>query len=90
MYRDEAATYMSMQFDVEDVASARSSWGYVMDDDAPDRDLDWQSDLADVTEADLLDLAVSTDTVLANSIKRLLTEVRDSQEVVAGHGNGVR
>jgi FXSXX-COOH protein len=63
-----------------------------MDDQARDRsrELDWQSDLADVTGMDLSELMSSTDAVLARSIRRLLAEVADTQEVIAGHGNGVR
>lgn len=58
--------------------------------DPRNREPDWQSDLADVIDVDLRELASSTDTVLASSIRRLIAEACDSQEVVAGHGNGVR
>lgn len=63
-----------------------------MDDEAVGRSRqpDWQSDLADVTGMDLSELVASTDSVLANSIQRLLAETADPQEVIAGHGNGIR
>jgi hypothetical protein len=63
-----------------------------MSDEAGSRnaELAWQSELADVTGMDLPELLLSTDTVLAKSVQRIQAELAQAQEVIAGHGNGVR
>jgi len=63
-----------------------------MDDVSDVRALEpsWRSELADVTGMDLSALLSSTEDVLSNAVRRLIAEVGDEHEVIAGHGNAVR
>jgi FXSXX-COOH protein len=48
------------------------------------------SDLVDVTALPLSTLLSMDESVLANSIRRLVMEIRDGDEIVSGHSNAVR
>jgi FXSXX-COOH protein len=48
---------------------------------------DHQPELPDVTGLPLAELIPADDTVLANSLRRLLTELDSAQEIIAAHNN---
>jgi len=48
------------------------------------------TDLADVSRMSLTDILAADETVLANSLRRLLTELDRPQEIIASHQNYIR
>lgn len=51
---------------------------------------EFASDVIDVTAVPLSTLLKSDDSVLGNSIRRILAEVADAEQVVASHGDNVQ
>lgn len=50
---------------------------------------DYESDLVDLTHVELPELIDSDETVLANALRRILTEVDQEQGTVAGFQSGI-
>jgi FXSXX-COOH protein len=50
---------------------------------------DYVSDLVDLTHVELPELIDSDETVLANALRRILTEVDQEQGTVAGFQSGI-
>jgi FXSXX-COOH protein len=50
---------------------------------------DYESDLVDLTHVELPELLDSDETVLANALRRVVTEIDQEQDTVAGFQSGI-